>query len=423
VTLPERRRDAIDVARVLALLLVVAGHLLLAVIDRRAGHLRGANLIALHPGLAGLAALSPMPVFFAAAGWANATSTFRGAAARLRSLVGTAALVVGVWSLGVVVATAVAGDPGVVGDGARIATQPIWFLAAYVPFAAGGALMARLATIGRGALIVVAVVVLAGVDLARFELSAPAGIGWLCFYLAWSVPWLLGCWWRDRATRGGTDERRVGLLLAAGGGIACVVLVQAAGYSPALIDAVRGARSNTTPPTLYTATAGIAQVGGLMLLAGVLDAVGRRWRSLWDRAGSVAVGVYLWHLSALALCAAVVALGLPVPERLTPGWWLTRPAWIAAVLGVTAGLVALTAWGRARLARPRPAPVWSATRATAGVVGAAAGAALVGLRGPRTDVLAVTCSVLLGGAWWLLRGVPAPMPSAPGSSAPGAGSG
>jgi hypothetical protein len=98
------RRDAIDVARVGALAMVVAGHLLLAVIDRGPdGALRGANLLSLHPDLAWLSLLAPMPVFFAAAGWANAASRPLGAASRLRTLVGLGSVVVLVWYVPAVV--------------------------------------------------------------------------------------------------------------------------------------------------------------------------------------------------------------------------------------------------------------------------------------------------------------------------------
>jgi hypothetical protein len=44
------RRPAIDVARILALVVVVAGHLMLAVVDRPNGELRAANLLELYPG-------------------------------------------------------------------------------------------------------------------------------------------------------------------------------------------------------------------------------------------------------------------------------------------------------------------------------------------------------------------------------------
>ena len=253
-------RDAIDVARVLALLLVVVGHLTLAVIDRADDRVRGANLLELHPGWAVAAALAPMPVFFAAAGWANARATPVSAGPRLRSFVGAAAAVVVAWSAGVVVADVVAGDPGIVADGARVATQPVWFLAAYVPLAAGGHLLSTFVARRPVAVVGGCLAALALLDLARFGFGAPDWIGWPGFFVAWGVPWLLGAWWRHRVETGPFRERWTGTVLAGGALIGAVVLVHAGGYAPALIDAVPGARSNTTPPTLYTATVGIAQV-------------------------------------------------------------------------------------------------------------------------------------------------------------------
>ena len=395
-------------ARVLALSIVVLGHLSLAVIDRPDGAVRGANLLALHPGWAPIAALAPMPVFFAAAGWANATATLVGSAARLRALVGLGAVVVCSWSTVVIVAAAAAGDAGVVGDGARIATQPLWFVAAYVPLAALGGRLGRLGA-GHGVLVVgSALVALAALDVARFQLDAPEWTGWPGFYLAWGTAWVAGAWWRARCAEGDFDERRAGALLLIGAGVACVVLVSVAGYSPALIDAVPGHRSNTTPPTLYTALAALAQVGIFMMGAAALDRAGRRWRRLWDRAGEAAVGVYAWHLTALALCGGVIALGLPVPDRLTVAWWLTRPLWWTAVLAVTLGFVLVTATVRARLGR-RAGVMGAAPagRIELAVVVAAAAGAVVGLRGPRSTPLALACSGLFLSSWWLFRPRPA----------------
>jgi peptidoglycan/LPS O-acetylase OafA/YrhL len=398
------RRPAIDVARILALVLVVAGHLLMAVVDRSDGEMRGENLIELQPFWTWVAVLAPMPVFFAAGGWANATGTLRTSASRLSSLVGAASVVVVAWTVGVALTWAVAGESDLIGRGARVATQPLWFLAAYVPLTAGGVRLARLAARHVVVLVAVAFVGLAVVDALRFSLDAPTALGWTAFLVAWGVPWVLGGWWRDRSERGAIRERRAGAALATGAVAGGIGLVLLAGYSPELIDVTEGARSNTTPPTLYTAVAGIAQVGVLMMLAGPLDRLGRRWRTVWDRAGTLAVGVYLWHLTALALCVGVVALGLPTPRRLTAGWWATRPLWWASVLGVTAGLTLATAaghrWLRAR-ARPRPAAM--TTRLALGIAAATAGAALVGLRGPRTPVLGLACSTLLVVGWWLLR--------------------
>jgi hypothetical protein len=402
---PDDHREAIDVARIVALFLVVIGHLTLAVIDRDDGSVRGANLLALHPGWAIAAAAAPMPIFFAAAGWANARASVGTSAARLGSLVGAAAAVVVVWSAGVIAAQALAGQPGVVADGARIATQPVWFLAAYVPFAANGRLLARVAARRPGAVIGGSFVMLALLDVARFGLGAPDWLGWPGFFLAWGVPWLAGGWWRDRAERGDFRERRWGAVLAIGATVAAAGLVHLGGYSPALIDAVDGTRSNTTPPTLYTATVGLAQVGVLLLGASLLDAAGRRWRRIWDRAGEAAVGVYLWHMTALAVCAGAIAAGLPVPERLTATWWWTRPIWWAAVITVALGLVAATAAVRARTRRTtQPPRRIGGNRALAGMVLATTAAALVGVRGPRTVELALACSALFVSAWLTLRG-------------------
>ena len=463
------RREGVDVARVLALLIVVLGHLLLAVVERPHDEVRGANLLALHPGWALLAVAAPMPVFFAAGGWANATATLAAAAPRLRTLVGLGAVAVVAWSIAVALATLFGGgDSGIVGDGARVATQPLWFLAAYVPFAAAGGSLARLARHIRVVLPAMLALLLA-LDVARFGFDAPEWIGWPGFFLAWGTPWLLGAWWRHRVEsaglgtevlpdaqrmagahsveagsgpgrgrggrqgldeqtvagaapaeagtdpgsgrshggRRGFDERATGWALAAGGTLACLALVHLGGYAPALIDAVPGARSNTTPPTLYTAVAGIAQVGVLLVVAPALDRAGRRWRRLWSQAGEAAVGVYVWHLTALTLCVAVIAAGFPVPERLTTLWWLTRPVWWVAILAVTAAFVGLTAAVRSRLggrrrtataqrqAAPVPVPV-------AGVIVTSAAAALVGLRGPRHLEVALVCSALFLAGWFLL---------------------
>jgi hypothetical protein len=392
-----------------ALLLVVMGHLTLAVVDVAPdGDVRTANLLALRPGWAWVAAAAPMPVFFAAAGWANATSTLTDGARRLRALVGIAAVVVAAWSALVLVATVVAGEPGIVADGARVATQPLWFLAAYLPFAAAGQWLAAAADRHPVIAIGGALAGLAALDLARFAGDAPDWIGWPGFALAWGIPLLLGGWWRARRDRGTIDERRTGIVLAAGGVLAATALVHLAGYQPSLIDTSEVSRSNTTPPTLYTAVAGVAQVGVLIAAATVLDGAATRLRRVIDRAGEVAIGVYVWHLSALALCVAVVAAGVPVPDRLTGWWWATRPVWWAAVLAVTGALVAATAAVRARRRAADDGGDVAPRAAAAGVATAAAGAAFVGLEGPRSAAKALLSVALFSLGWWLLR---APAPS------------
>lgn len=398
-----RRRGAIDLARVGALLVVVFGHLTLAVVDVDASDdVRTANLLALRPGWAWIAALAPMPVFFAAAGWANATAGLADAVPRLRALVGLATVVVASWSALVVVAAGVAGDPGIVADGARVATQPLWFLAAYLPFAAAGRRLAGLA----GAHPVLAIggclAALAALDLIRFAGKAPDWAGWPGFALAWVVPLLLGAWWRARAEGPGLDERAVGVALLVAGIAAAVALVTFAGYQPSLIDTSEVRRSNTTPPTLYTAVVAVAQVGALVVAARLLDRLAARFRRVVAQAGEAAVGVYMWHLTALALVVAVIAAGVPVPQRLSGWWWAARPLWWGSVLAVTALLATATAATRARLPRAHGGGP-ATSRAVAGVALATAGAAYVGLEGPQSAAKAALSAGLFAAGWYLLR--------------------
>jgi hypothetical protein len=74
------------------------------------------------------------------------------------------------------------GAAGIVGDGARIATQPLWFLAAYVPFAAAGLRLAKLASRHVVASVGTCLAVLALLDVARFRFDAPTWVGWPGFF-------------------------------------------------------------------------------------------------------------------------------------------------------------------------------------------------------------------------------------------------
>ncbi|MEI7548397.1 MAG: hypothetical protein WCK21_10110, partial [Actinomycetota bacterium] len=246
--------------------------------------------------------------------------------------------------------------------------------------------------------------VLAALDVARFLFDAPTAIGWPGFFVAWAVPWLIGTAWRRRVSAGSdpTLERRAGWMLAGAAGIAAVALVMWCGYFPALIDAVPGKRSNTSPPTLFTAVAAMAQVGLLMVVAVRLDHWADRLRGLLDRAGEAAVAVYAWHLTALALCTAPLAAGVWTPRRFGLAWWLTRPLWFVLVLGVTAAFVAATGLvrGRGRGSGATPAR-W---RVVLGVVAAVLAAAVVGRWGPRTLPGAIVPAAGFVLSWWCLRG-------------------
>ena len=389
-------------ARSLALFVVVFGHLVLAVIDRdTSGAIRGDNLLALYPHLSWLTLIAPMPIFFAAGGWANATATPQSSAARLRALMGLGAIVVTLWSAASIIELLVIGHGSTLSDGARIATQPLWFLTAYIPFAAYGKRIAAFATrplISMGT----ALAILTAIDIARFGFDANEKWGWPGFFLAWGTPWVIGSWWRQASYSPAFNERRVGFVLTIVGAVAGIALVRWAHYYPALIDAVPLKRSNTTPPTLFTAVAAITQTGVFMMCAASLDSAAQRWRSLIDRMGTASIAVYGWHLSALALCSGIIALGVPTPTRLTTLWWLTRPLWFAVVLGVTALFAMATSYVRTQQ-RKRTQRTHHGRTIEIGVVLAVIGAGIVGLYGPRTLPGASLATIAFIGSWWCLR--------------------
>ena len=389
-------------ARSLALFAVVLGHLVLAVIDRDpSGSLRGDNLIALYPHLSWLTLIAPMPIFFAAGGWANATATAQSSATRLRTLMGLGAVVVTIWSGASIIELLIVGHGATVADGARIATQPLWFLTAYIPFAAYGK---RIAAVAQHPIIAVgiALVSLTAIDIARFGFDANDKWGWPSFFLAWSIPWIIGSWWRHASHSQSFNERRVGCALFIAGSVAAFMLVKAAHYYPALIDAVPNKRSNTTPPTLFTAAVAVAQTGILMMIATSLDSVARRWHSIINALGTVSIAVYMWHLSALALCAGLIALGVPSPTRLTASWWLTRPLWFALIIGITALFATATSFVRKQVQFRTPRPHVAETF-HAGVALAVLGAGVIGLYGPRTLPGATIAIAAFIGSWWCLR--------------------
>lgn len=277
----------------------------------------------------------------------------------------------------------------------------MWFLTAYVPFAAYGQGIARIA---RRPVVSVAVCLslLVVIDIARFEFDANEKWGWPSFFLAWGIPWIIGAWWRNAAQSALFHEKRVGAVLAISGAIICVLLVKTANYYPALIDAVPGKRSNTTPPTVFTATAAITQTGVLILVASSLDGVASRWRSRIDALGRMSVAVYAWHLSALALCAGLIALGVYAPTRFGLAWWMSRPLWFALVAGLTSLFVIVTAFVQKKFRDPLIG------RKTGllfqfGVALSVVGSGVIGLYGPRTLPGAMIASCSLVGSWWCLR--------------------
>lgn len=389
------RRGAIDIARSSSLVLVVVAHLTMVVLDRAPdGSLRGINLFELYPRMEWLTMLSPMPLFFVASGWANVGGARASRLGRVVVLLGLATVVAAGWSLAALIERITTGDNGIVADGSRIATQPLWFLTAWIPFTVFSDVLTRAAR-----RIIPAVgtclVVLAIVDVIRFVGDAPRWVGYPGFFVAWAVPWLMGAWWRQRHDTSTFHERRKGGAIAGGSIAISIVLVAFFDYHAALIDAVPGHRSNTTPPTLFTAVASLVQVGLFFIVARTLDSVaarrGRAIRSL----DALAPGLYVWHLTALSLWGAVLAAGAWAPQRLSWQWWVSRPVWFAAVIAASIVFSLATRRVTSRLqAMPVRTDAGRGPFVIVPTLVAAATFGLIGLYGPDTTGMAITVTAL-----------------------------
>ncbi|RYP87570.1 acyltransferase [Nocardioides guangzhouensis] len=350
-TTPADRNRAVDLVRASAVLAVVAGHWLMAVLwlDEDGG-VRRSSLLGLATWTHPLTWLfQVMPLVFVVGGFANALSWRHAVAAgtpyaawlrhRLQRLVGPLVPLLVLWLL----------LPGLLRLGTsaralRIADRaslvPLWFIATYVVVVAlVPATLALWDRIGLWSVLAGAAVVVA-VDVASLAAGLPL-VAAVNALVVWATLHQLGYAWLDGRVAG--VPRR--LLLTAAGLAVLVVLTHLGPYATSMVG-VRGPEiGNTAPPRTTLVGLGVAQAGVAMLLEPLLGRVARV-RPVW--AATVAVNarimtLYLWHLTAVGL----VALGVPgtplaalleVPYG-TAGWWWSRFWWFALVGTVTAGLV------------------------------------------------------------------------------------
>lgn len=380
----DRNRYA-DLLRLLAIIVVVLGHWLVAIVLIDADGWEAGTLLAFEPRTQWLTWIfQVMPLFFFVGGYANAaawsSARRRGVPwaawirGRARRLLRPVLPVLALWiPLGVAL-----GVLGVPADLLQLASQvafiPAWFLAAYLLVVAVTPVTWALhERVGTGA-----VVGLAGVA-AAIDAAHLAGIplvGWANFVFVWAAVHQLGyLWYAQRLPQGATGA----FALVAAGVAGLLALTQLAGYPLSLVGTgVEGERSNNSPPTLALVALGVAQVGLVLALRRPAE----RWLerpAVWARVvlgGSVAMTVYLWHMTALVIAVAVTyPTGLwPAGAAIDGRWWALRPLWLALLGVVLAGLVAVFArFERAGRPRPRAGRV----RAAVGLAATTAGIGLL----------------------------------------------
>jgi len=394
---PVARNRVVDFWRAIAILVVVFGHWLAASIwlkpDDSIALLNSLEWIPYAGWVTWL--VQVMPIFFLAGGYANARGMNKVIAGeerrrdwittRMRRLFTPVVPLLVVWVLLILVMrTFVSAE--VVYAGALSATVPVWFLAVYLVLTAIAPFTHAWWRLRGPETVFVLAALAIGVDVARFVFDVP-GIGWVNFVFVWACVHQIGYWWSDRDDAG--IAARVGGTCAAGA-LAALVVVTWIGWYPVAMVGIPGAGvTNMTPPTFAIAILGVVQFG---VIIGTQGALRRRLQRIatWHKVvafNGVIMTVYLWHLTAMSLVAAV---GLNAFDgrlfRIEPGtavWWATRPVWLAILALAAAPLVALFAVFEWRINR-QPGPR-TRTAVTAGVLlvaGSAAATAQIGISTP-----------------------------------------
>jgi fucose 4-O-acetylase-like acetyltransferase len=404
---PVTRDRYVDGLRAAAIIVVVVGHWLIAVVTTGAGGVTVENALAKSHALQLLTwVFQVMPLFFVVGGFANRAALLgarrrgEGAGGYLRSRV--ARLTSPVLPLAVVW---LAAGPALTALGVprptvhllvRVVGQPLWFLAVYLLVSGLAPVMLRLHE--RCGMSVLAALVGATVvaDLAHVPYVTYLTV----FLAAHQVGFLLGdgtlLRWRP------TQQAA----LAAAGAAVLVALTGPGPYPLSMVGVPGEARSNMSPPTVCILALAALHVG-LVLLARPAAIRLLQRRRVWTAIVAVNASImtmFLWHLTALAIGATVLfAVGFPQPDVGSLQWWLTRVPWIAALACVVAGLVAVAGRAERSALRSRVVEMRSSASALALVLAAAAMTVLA-LQG-----FAVKPVVLIAvGALGLLARRPAP---------------
>ncbi|AVT32193.1 acyltransferase [Plantactinospora sp. BC1] len=368
---PAERERYVDLLRAVAIVLVVIGHWLIAVLDDDAGRLRGHNALEdITWARPGTWFFQVMPLFFLVGGYANAASLTghrrRGGdaggwlTARSGRLIRPTTVLLVLLALAALGARLLGAGPHQVREVVWYATVPLWFLSAYLCVVLLTPVMFALHQ--RYGLVVPAVLLglLALGDLAR--LLGEERLGYGNFLFGWLAMHQVGFAWRTGTL---PMRPRLGWPLLVVGLAALLLLTLVGPYPTSMINQPDQRIQNMSPPSLALLALATAQLGLIMLLRARAERWLHRTRPwmLVVAVNSVVLTIFLWHLTAVILLAgALDALGaLPTPRVGSTTWWLWRIPWLIMLAGVLALLVAV--FGRIELrgsrrpsSRPRAMP-------------------------------------------------------------------
>lgn len=345
---PTDRNRAIDFYRAAAMAVVALGHWLGMVVVLDEGELVGGNLLDFSPSYGWITWIGQvMPLFFFVGGFASATSLVSAerkgmrpadwTAIRLRRMVAPAAALATFWAVALAIG-AMVGGAGVVSMGAIGAAIPLWFLANYTIDTALAPFTFRCFR-ARPGLVAGALVALFGTaEAARF-----AGVP-MVPQLNWVIGWLgfqvAGFAWQQ----GRLPTGRALAALTAGFWVLALAAVNLGPWPAVMLHHGGLDHSPTHPPSTALILFGLAYSFTAAALAPAvtrwLEGSPRAWRAT-IAGNSVAMSVYLWHMTAAVFVAGVAYAAGKVPD-VSPGtssWWWTKPLFVFMNLVVLVPIV------------------------------------------------------------------------------------
>ncbi len=359
-----QRELSADLYRVLAVVIVVIGHWLLAAVTYRDGRFGYDEVLAELPWTQWLTwFFQVVPVFFVVAGYANAASWTRwhivGGGEFGPWLRHRMAGILGPTTAYVALLLAIVAVLGWAGTDGSLLITPLWVVALHLWFLPVYLAVVTLTPIAVGAqqrwglkapaALVITVALVDAVSLGGHV----TGLGWVNYALCWGAIYQFGVAWF-----GGEWFGRRPFALAAGAAIVLATVIALGVYPVSMIGVPGQPIRNTSPPTVALLALAAVQAGLLITAAPTVTAWLRRARGrhLLATANQHALALYLWHMVpvvAVALVGYPTGL-LPQPDLGSGLWWLWRLVWVSTLSVVTAAELMLLWLGRSLFARPLP---------------------------------------------------------------------
>ena len=373
IVAPNLDRDRfIDLVRVTSMVTVVVLHWLSVMPTLTAGRVVDQNVVAVVPGLWPLTWTGDvMALFFFAGGYANwvslTNSLLRGEpygfflARRVGRLLRPTFIFLGAWLAVDLLLRAVGlgswSPLRHVAIGNTIPFGPLWFLGVYLVIVM---LSPWTAAAHRRWGIAVPLAMVAGVGVADSQAfvrnsGTPLAANLL---LVWLIPHQLGYFYADGTLR--RLSAKACAAMAATGLVMLMVLTSLPYYPRSLISP-RWTVLTMDAPMLSLVADGLWLIGLALLARRPVERLlmdPRRWRIV-SRANDLTMPVYLWHMSAYLVAAALLArlgAGFVYSTDASAQWWWGRPAIMALSAAVLGGFLLAMSWV-AGLARRTGSPV------------------------------------------------------------------